>query len=205
MSESEDDKYRTGEETLWEAASRSDIPLIVRVNETYENEDYDDAGWFEDGMELMVEGTRSIPYARVRVLDVHDEEQARKAHYDDFVEEMQMFLDQMYLMPMHVPLKLKLVTRPGKPNKYTSIAQVIEDMPMKLLVNRDVISIPPGGGHNTLVPANTVLTVKRVFTCSIDKARYLQCSFASQHVSFKETLRVQFSAIGNDSLYTMHY
>ncbi|KAH3695250.1 uncharacterized protein LOC127862210 [Dreissena polymorpha] len=78
-------------------------------------------------------------------------------------------------------------------------------MPMKLLVNRDVISIPPGGGHNTLVPANTVLTVKRVFTCSIDKARYLQCSFASQHVSFKETLRVQFSAIGNDSLYTMHY
>ncbi|XP_052257317.1 uncharacterized protein LOC127862288 isoform X2 [Dreissena polymorpha] len=83
--------------------------------------------------------------------------------------------------------------------------KVIEDMPTKLLVHQDVMSIPPGGGQNTLVPANTVLTVKRVFTCSIDTAQYLQCSFQSQHVSFKDTLRVQFSAIGDDSLYTMRY
>ncbi|KAH3695260.1 uncharacterized protein LOC127862209 [Dreissena polymorpha] len=205
MSDSLDDNYHTPEETLLEAASGRDIPIIVRFNETYQNEDYDDSGWFEDGLEIMVEGVRSIAYARIRVLDVHNEKEAQKAHNDDFVAERQMFLDQVYLMPMHVPLKLKLVTRPGKSTKYASIAQVIEDMPAKLLVHQDVISIPPGGGQNTLVPTNTVLTVKRVFTCSIDKAQYLQCSFQSQYVSFKDTLRVQFSAIGDDSLYTMRY
>ncbi|XP_052257009.1 uncharacterized protein LOC127862090 isoform X2 [Dreissena polymorpha] len=205
MSGSLDDNYHTPEETLLEAASGSDIPIIVRINETYQNEDYDDSGWFEDGLEILVEGVRSIAYARIRVLDVHNEKEAQKAHYDDFVAERQMFLDQVYLMPMNVPLTLKLVTRPGKSTKYTSIAQVIEDMPTKLLVHQDVISIPPGGGQNTLVPANTVLTVKRVFTCSIDTAQYLQCSFQSQHVSFKDTLRVQFSAIGDDTLYTMRY
>ncbi|XP_052236397.1 uncharacterized protein LOC127848136 isoform X3 [Dreissena polymorpha] len=205
MSHSLDNNYHTPEETLLEAASGSDIPVIVRMKETYQNEDYDGSGWFEDGLEILVEGVRSISYARIRVLDVHNEKEAQKAHYDDFVAERQMFLDQVYLMPMHVPLKLKLVTRPGKSTKYTSIAQVIEDMPTKLLVHQDVISIPPGGGQNTLVPANTVLTVKRVFTCSIDTAQYLQCLFQSQHVSFKDTLRVQFSAIGDDSLYTMRY
>ncbi|KAH3695257.1 hypothetical protein DPMN_082714 [Dreissena polymorpha] len=78
-------------------------------------------------------------------------------------------------------------------------------MPTKLLVHQDVISIPPGDGHNTLFPTDTVLTVKLVFTCSIDKAQYLLCLFQSQHVSFKDTLCGQFSAIGDDSLYTMRY
>ena len=124
MSDSLDDNYHTPEETLLEAASGSDTPVIVRINETYQNEDYDDSGWFEDGLEILVEGVRSIAYARIRVLDVHDEKEAQKAHYDDFVAERQMFLDQVYLMPMNVPLKLKLVTRPGKSTKYISIAQV---------------------------------------------------------------------------------
>ncbi|KAH3695255.1 hypothetical protein DPMN_082712 [Dreissena polymorpha] len=67
MSDSLDDNYHTPEETLLEAASGRDIPIIVRLKETYQNEDFDDSGWFEDGLEIMVEGVRTIAYARIRV------------------------------------------------------------------------------------------------------------------------------------------
>jgi len=79
-------------------------------------------------------------------------------------------------------------------------------MPHLLNVNSDTMSVPPGGvGANTLIPKGTMLNVKGVFRYSGEEERYLKCGFGLQTVSFKESMRVNFTAVNDKSQYTLAY
>ncbi|WAR23714.1 hypothetical protein MAR_037383 [Mya arenaria] len=200
-----DDSISYGlKETLNHVLKREKFPVIVRVCEDFINTTMGGRAVMHAGEELLITGRQTVELGRVRVLDVLDEEAARKAHNDDFVAERGMFVGEEYLLPIKVPCKLKFVQRPGKRRRYATVSQLIEDMPRRLRVNEDVMSVPPGGaGHNTLVPRGTVLNLKRVFTC--EGVQNLQCTFGTQNVSFKESMRVNFTAVDDDSEYTLAY
>ena len=79
-------------------------------------------------------------------------------------------------------------------------------MPQLLNVNSDTISVPPGGvGDDTLIPKGTMLNVKGVFRYSGEKERYLKCGYGLQTVCFKESMRVNFTAVNDKSEYTLGY
>ncbi|WAR23715.1 hypothetical protein MAR_037384 [Mya arenaria] len=200
-----DDSISYGlKETLNHVLKREEFPVIVRVCEDFINTTMEGRAVMHGGEELLITGRQTVELGRVRVLDVLDEEAARKAHNDDFVAERGMFVGEEYLLPIKVPCKLKFVQRPGKRRRYATVSQLIEDMPRRLRVNEDVMSVPPGGaGHNTLVPRGTLLNLKRVFTC--EGQQNLQCTFGTQNVSFKESMRVNFTAVDDDSEYTLAY
>ncbi|WAR23713.1 hypothetical protein MAR_037382, partial [Mya arenaria] len=202
-----DDSISYGlKETLDHVLKREVFPVIVRVCEDFINATMEGRAVIHGGEELLITGRRTVELGRVRVLDVLDKEAARKAHNDDFVADRRLFVGEEYLLPLKVPYKLKFVHRPGKSRRYATVSQVIKDMPRRLHVDKDVMSVPPGGtGQNILIPRGTVLNVKRVFSYSLNKEKYLQCTFGTQNVSFKESMRVKFTAVDDDSEYTLVY
>ena len=79
-------------------------------------------------------------------------------------------------------------------------------MPHLLNVNSDTISVSPGGASDgTLIPKGTMLNVKGVFRYSGEKERYLKCVYGLQTVCFKESMRVNFTAVKDKSEYTLAY
>ena len=77
-------------------------------------------------------------------------------------------------------------------------------MPRLLRTEEDVMAVPPAGlGANTLVPAQTILQVKRRFKMSIDTTEYLQCSCGRESYCFNEHSRVNFTAVQDTEAYTL--
>jgi len=78
-------------------------------------------------------------------------------------------------------------------------------MPHLINVNSDTMSVTPGGtGDDTPIPKGTMLNVKGVFRYSGEE-RYLKCSSGLKTVYFKESMRVNFTAVNDKSEYTLAY
>lgn len=77
-------------------------------------------------------------------------------------------------------------------------------MPRVLRVDDDVVAIPQSGGSKlSIVPANTILRMKRKTVCPKNNCVYVKFTDGDNVYTFKEDARVNFTAITDPKLYNL--
>ena len=102
----------------------STLPVVIRTVQEYRNYSTDDMVQIQPGTVIYIECKKMVQYVHIKVLDVHNEEEASMKHGSDFIYERGIYLGEEYLIPLKYPGKLKFEYRPGRRTRYGSIAQV---------------------------------------------------------------------------------
>ncbi|XP_053396501.1 uncharacterized protein LOC128556223 [Mercenaria mercenaria] len=189
-------KYESETTSLSEVLKTMDFPIVVRISKMNEL-----AGTcLVENKEVLFQRRLKIKCAQVRILDFNDKENLLEAKGVDFMMEHGNFVDDEYLIPMKYNGTLKFVHRPGGRKRYSSISQVLQELPRFVLVEEDTGSMPSNGiGKIIIIPAKTILEVVRKF--NEGGVTYLQCSDGHDSYAFSEKERVSFTEVEDEKLY----
>lgn len=112
------------QKTLREAIEEDTLPVVVRTCEKCGSKGDDRGEQMEDGTLISIDRKETLDYMHIKVVGVNDEDESAKRYGSEFVYERAAYVGEEYLIPVRYPRKLSHVHRPGKRNKYTSVAQV---------------------------------------------------------------------------------
>ena len=99
-----------------------EFPIVVKTRNKMVS--YQQLPIEEEGKLLFVEQEMEIPYARIKVLKFHDEDEILSARGAELVASYHSFIDEEFYIPTGCDGKLKIVKYPGKRSRYMSVTQV---------------------------------------------------------------------------------
>lgn len=163
-----------------------DYPVVVKVR-TLSDKTFDSTFAFSDQQEVLLQKKVKAKFARVRTLISGIHGNTSKM----LIQETGSNVCEECLIPVNYPGKLKFVHRPGSLTRFTSVSQVLQEMPLYVILNEDAIAFPTDGtAKNVIVPAKTKLKVIRKYTSN--NTVYLECSDGKRCFAFSERDRVEF-------------
>ncbi|XP_045198895.2 uncharacterized protein LOC123553215 [Mercenaria mercenaria] len=189
-------KYESRTSSLSEVLKTKDFPIVARISNTNEL-----AGkCLVEKKEVLFQRRLKTKCAQVRILDFNDKENEQEAKGIEFIMEHDNFVDDSYLISIKYNGTLKFVHRPGSQNRYSSISQVLQELPRFVRVEEDTVTMPSNGiGKNIIVPEKTILEVVRKF--NEDGVTFLLCSNGHDSYAFTENDRVNFTEVEDERLY----
>ncbi|WAR24025.1 hypothetical protein MAR_037694 [Mya arenaria] len=183
--------------TLNEAVLNEDVPLSVRLSGDIPNISICENAGLQAGEQIQVLERRTLDVARVRVFGHESDDGSYSAGEAKPIGE--------FFIPAKFPGRLMLIRKPCSRKSFSCVAEVIDDMPKRICVEEDIMTIPPQefGKNTSFISKGTILETIRVFTCLRNLETYIQCRFGEKTYYLKKSLQLQCSAIDDDTMYTL--
>ncbi|KAH3880551.1 uncharacterized protein LOC127878456 [Dreissena polymorpha] len=179
------------------------LPAVVRVTPSdYEVTDNDED--IPTDIEFLLSKLEDIKLVRVKVLRFDKEDQVIAYKGIEFARRRSELVGREFFLPAEYQGCVRCIPRPGSRKLFTTIKEVLEDMPRYIKFNTESPSCNTSGKLNDgqKVASGSVLILSKISIFKDSAFRFLTCSIGNNHFLFREDQKVNIEAIDDGQLHT---
>ncbi|KAL4236506.1 hypothetical protein ACF0H5_004892 [Mactra antiquata] len=163
-----EDKIFTLKELSTECAGH--YPAILTVQPP--DYEYINADYLSPGTEVLIFKSQRVEYCRIKIQPFNDFNQIGKTKGSEYVSERNKYTGREYLLPLEYPGKLE---DSGREGRYTSVSQVIDDLPKYVKLCQMIECVSPKDGNKQFIDQDTLLEVQQVDYNPYKDVSYVVC------------------------------